>query len=1631
MKTGVMFSGVACRMMFLAGALLLPLVHAEAAVNDVTGLTPTLTVTFDSDSVTNINGTGSFPMIAPEGTVRYETSLNGRAIETAVNTPYGNISGVTVAGNPFTVSAFATLGTNSNGILFHLRDDVGGTKGGLVLRRGSGTTDAVVTYYNSTTPLITVSGISSADSAYHHFAIVATSAGMTLYVDGALKGTSTSNAISAAKINFQFGSRHGGITAGETKNGGKLDDFRVYGAALTPAQVQLLSTALNGLVSIKTGTRDATLSGGNITLFSTNLGVVQAYPSTWNKTAYTQAGAAGVIANLLSGAGSLSGIKFYYTAATNSVSGGTTNTANGTLTKTYLDDGLAPTYTVNDGGTAVALPDPGIARGWEAMLTGVPYPYADLYVIIASDTDPVLFKACPVMIKVGDGAWTNYYGEAGVETTRIGNLTWPGAVYSTGTLKEGNHYLKIPLNGLTTNTLIAIAHGARDLATQTRIGLAGLQLVKRDSAADASNDPYYLRTVAGMADWNEAVWENKGTSANAWQNSTDEQKTTALLTTSGTTSLALPAGGVTAEAASVKGSGTFTLADPGLLTLNGRAIIDTCGVAATSVVHIGAAVLGTNITLTANNPGAVAVGYTELANPANDFDTLTVTKGTLTANSHLPADAKLVLGGGSLLFTSSATFTNALQLSDEARISVWPTFTAEITNALTSGFNLTKAGNGTLTLSGGAMCNNLLFENAGTLRLAGTMPFAFADSVGSSGPTVLEVAAPLTLSGRFALGGATLSLAAGGTITASSIRWCDGGPYNTSVNQSGGRLVVLGSVNSVSTSDSALFAHYPGTLNYTLSGGEFLATNAVALVTWDGTATWTISGAGRAYVKGVNMRGQTRTGSATTLALSGGTLDVGGSGIFSSATASTRTINLGTGTVRAWDHFTVAASAVSSSVNLTDSATGVTLDSNGKTVTWSAALGGSGKAVISDSAATPGTVRLMAASSRTGGTELRSGTLEAGSASALGSGSLFLAGGTLYVGSVDATSGALTATNPATLKIRLGIMPDFSDSGSLSPASLAFQGVAPDALRVVLDLHGLDTALAEYPVILSASTPTDAADRMTVSVINPGANLPPTATVALQRRANGIYAVFTGVTYPKALFWRNGQSSGTWSTNGIDTPWGVDSVSGSSSPYAPSDYVNFTDTDQAAVTVTVQGSLAPGLITLTNPTTAYTFVDAGTGLLTLPELAFTKRGAAGVTFGVPVALNNALTVEAGTLAFNAPFGTLSNATFASTLTVATNAALVFGGSSVTQTLSGSLSGTGSLSVTSGRLKLSALVTAFAGHVVASNGVLELARSDQFHNNSSIIRVAAGATCEVTAKDATGYNVTNANPIILYGTLKFLQRDSTGRGIRMYDGSELLLNGVDMDSSHAMDLFSLPIISLVSGTASIRPLDPANAAQASITVRTEHSPKTFDVQASNAVLTVAVPFIDGNPATVLAKTGPGTLRWTGVNTTTSKILVSAGTLEIGDAGRLGAGTSAQPIEIAANAVFCYSSATNQILSGAITNAGSFVKSGAGKLTISGPMTVHSGGALVLPAVANSNEAVVVNGSMLTVNGTIRVANGANLIGGKTYVLLTSSQTLPADITTKVMRDQYHWIAETVNNGKTLQVYRKVGTLMRIL
>jgi autotransporter-associated beta strand protein len=86
---------------------------------------------------------------------------------------------------------------------------------------------------------------------------------------------------------------------------------------------------------------------------------------------------------------------------------------------------------------------------------------------------------------------------------------------------------------------------------------------------------------------------------------------------------------------------------------------------------------------------------------------------------------------------------------------------------------------------------------------------------------------------------------------------------------------------------------------------------------------------------------------------------------------------------------------------------------------------------------------------------------------------------------------------------------------------------------------------------------------------------------------------------------------------------------------------------------------------------------------------------------------------------------------------------------------------------------------------------------------------------------------------------------------------------------------------------------------------------------------------------LTKDGAGTLTLSGANTYTGATTISAGTLEIGAAGRLGGGSYAGAITN--NAAFIYSGTNAQTLSGVISGTGDLTKNGTGTLTLSGANT----------------------------------------------------------------------------------------------
>ena len=221
----------------LSAAVALGAASVYAADADVTGLVPTLRLTFDGQSLAN-TGSGSLSMAG--GVTTWVESEQGYALDTPTCAPYGSISGVFAANRDSAIAAVAKLGTKSTGILFHFRN--GNTS--IMLRRGAAANQIVLTENNSSSALITVNDIANGDTEYHLYVVNILQGRVDLYVDGVLAGTTTTTPRASDLVNWQFGGRHGGVISGEALCGGPIDDLRVYPDVLTTDQMVALGNSL-------------------------------------------------------------------------------------------------------------------------------------------------------------------------------------------------------------------------------------------------------------------------------------------------------------------------------------------------------------------------------------------------------------------------------------------------------------------------------------------------------------------------------------------------------------------------------------------------------------------------------------------------------------------------------------------------------------------------------------------------------------------------------------------------------------------------------------------------------------------------------------------------------------------------------------------------------------------------------------------------------------------------------------------------------------------------------------------------------------------------------------------------------------------------------------------------------------------------------------------------------------------------------------------------------------------------------------------------------------------------------------------------------------------------------------------
>ncbi len=283
----------------------------------------------------------------------------------------------------------------------------------------------------------------------------------------------------------------------------------------------------------------------------------------------------------------------------------------------------------------------------------------------------------------------------------------------------------------------------------------------------------------------------------------------------------------------------------------------------------------------------------------------------------------------------------------------------------------------------------------------------------------------------------------------------------------------------------------------------------------------------------------------------------------------------------------------------------------------------------------------------------------------------------------------------------------------------------------------------------------------------------------------------------------------------------------------------------------------------------------------------------------------------------------------------------------TLTVGGAIGGGYSLTKAgAGNLTLSGHNT-YSGGTVVSGGTLALAVGGSSACVLGTLTINSGALVSLGAQDALGYGAVASPVNIVGGTLDnststnngwITTFNLTGGTMSSTGGGGYNFNG----SSSAINSLATNIVSTISGPVVLR----TNGVV--ITTAAGTVPSGIDLNISGAIS-------DGGSGYNLTKAGPGALALSGTNTYTGGTVVNAGTLSISGSGSLGAGSYSGAISNGGTMTF--SSSVAQTLDGPISGSGLLQVSGStvtlsGTNTFSGQTKVVGGGVLNVSSVSKA-------------------------------------------------------------------------------
>jgi fibronectin-binding autotransporter adhesin len=1087
----------------------------------------------------------------------------------------------------------------------------------------------------------------------------------------------------------------------------------------------------------------------------------------------------------------------------------------------------------------------------------------------------------------------------------------------------------------------------------------------------------------------------------------------------GDTALANVASDLTISA-TISGSSGISLSKSGTgtLTLTGANTYASSTILSAGVVEVG-------------NSSAFGAGLLSL-----DGATLRAVNGAQTLANPVTIDASFaVFGSSNLTFTSPATLTGARTIT--VLDSIVATFSGGLGEGVFSASSLTKAGSGTLALTGANTYsgNTTINAGGGILALAGsgTVPYSPAITVSAQGTLLLDNSGTnnsdrVTDLATITLSGGTLDFVgasgAASTETLGAITLSTGtsSTIESDLGAGGGSSAVLSiaslatnlgaSVNFVGTgaalssvgSNQINIALSPAALtNGILPFATVTGPSGLDLATYLGTSA------------GVAMIALPAADYVTSLAAAGPTSNVK---LSSSDTSNGKMINAllvvgsGVNVGGASDTLTVSSGAVAfagggtntlSVGNLVLPAQAFITTDPGSTATVSGVVTG---AATSFTKAGTGTLVLSGANQFAGADYINGGMLTMQNSAALGGASgaaTVNSGATLALqdpGGSPIVVGAKSLTITGTGYNNAGALLSISGNSNSWAGTIAMNSVSIDgpalfpAAAVVVTGASLGANAGQLTLSgqISGSSDLIKVGAGTVQLSGVASNTYTGSTrivqgILLLDKSPGLNAVGSSV----ATIWV-GNDQASASPGEIELGANYQGPAVSSLPAVQVgatgivNFNNFTDSISSLIlTIGPNGgsTVMTGSGTMT-ATGSITVQAIGTGN---PSPATISGNLALETFGTTGSFGHSITVNDGAIGDDL----VISASISDGTGLASQSVTKLGLGTLQFTGTAANTYTGATTVSEGTLELnkSSGVNAFAGSLSIGSGLLSGGGANSevvrlLNNNQTPSAMAPVSILSTGLFDLNGYNDTIGG---VAGTAALTMTSgniTTGTGTLTLNG-EVTINNTTIQSATISGMLNL-------GSSS----------------------RTFSVAhfAGDATDLIISATISGAAGIDLNKTGTGTLLLTGNNTYAGRTYLTAGTLAIGSDSALGTGT----LFMSAGSIQAY--ASGHIITNTVFVSGTMTVSGANPLTFSGAVNLTAATTISVTNPINVNFSA---GIGETVSGTAFTKSGAGFVtltGLNTY---SGTTTVSAGwLTLKDFGADINTSSIIVSSGATLRI-----------